>query len=431
MDSATRRRMAAVITFAFALAAPSVAAQEDRPPSERRWTLDAALAAALERSPEIAAAAAAVEEARARLTTARTYPHNPEIELEGAERSGPDGSDTDRSLAISQEIETAGRRAKRTAVARSALEAAEARLNRRRLEVTSAVTRVFTEALLAGELRELAASEAELMREMVELEERRLEAGAGTQLALNVARAAAGLASRRLHESTADWLEARARLAEAIGIPAIEAPQPEAAGAVPAPASDASLEPLIARALAGRWDLRALRDEVESARRQVALERALGRPNLRVAAFSGREEGADVVGAAVTVPIPLFDRNRGGVAEASAAVDRAAAELAAAELAVGREVAVVFAHYQAAAAAYRDLRDLVVGTLEESLDLLRRALEAGKIGTTEVLLLRRELFDARREALGALGEALVARTELELAVGSPDVLPVSTPGDVR
>ena len=426
MDSATRRRMAAVITFAFALAAPSVAAQEDRPPSERRWTLDAALAAALERSPEIAAAAAAVEEARARLTTARTYPHNPEIELEGAERSGPDGSDTDRSLAISQEIETAGRRAKRTAVARSALEAAEARLNRRRLEVTSAVTRVFTEALLAGELRELAASEAELMREMVELEERRLEAGAGTQLALNVARAAAGLASRRLHESTADWLEARARLAEAIGIPAIEAPQPEAAGAVPAPASDASLEPLIARALAGRWDLRALRDEVESARRQVALERALGRPNLRVAAFSGREEGADVVGAAVTVPIPLFDRNRGGVAEASAAVDRAAAELA-----VGREVAVVFAHYQAAAAAYRDLRDLVVGTLEESLDLLRRALEAGKIGTTEVLLLRRELFDARREALGALGEALVARTELELAVGSPDVLPVSTPGDVR
>lgn len=379
-------------------------------------TLAEARQAAIERSPAIAAAAAAVEEARGRLVTARTYPYNPEIEVEAASRSGGEADSTDGALGFSQEIEIGGQRGRRVAAARAALAAAEARLERQRLAVLAEATQRFAEALRASELRELAAAEVALTGELVELEERRLEAGAGTQIAVNVARAAAGRAARRLRESEAEQGEARARLAESVGLPAVGGVEVTLPVAV-SPPPRVGLAALTTRALAARADLAAQRLDLEEARGRVALQRALAVPNLRVGAFAEREEGADVFGAAVAIPLPLFDRNRGAIAEAEAAADRAAAELAAAELAVGREVASALAHYESAAAAADDLDRLVVGTLEESVDLLRRSLEAGKIGAGEVLLLRRELFEARREAVEAATEALSARAALELAVG--------------
>lgn len=61
----------------------------------------------------------------------------------------------------------------------------------------------------------------------------------------------------------------------------------------------------------------------------------------------------------------------------------------------------------------------MVGTLEESLGLLRRAVDAGELSATDVLVLRRELVEGRREQIDAAGELWLARTELELAVEGP------------
>lgn len=58
------------------------------------------------------------------------------------------------------------------------------------------------------------------------------------------------------------------------------------------------------------------------------------------------------------------------------------------------------------------------GTLEESLELLRRAVEAGELSATDVLLLRRELVEGRREQIEAAGELWFAQNDLELAVGA-------------
>ena len=55
--------------------------------------------------------------------------------------------------------------------------------------------------------------------------------------------------------------------------------------------------------------------------------------------------------------------------------------------------------------------------LEESLELLRRAFEEGKIGATELLLFRRELVESRREYVETLSDAWRARVALDLATG--------------
>jgi outer membrane protein TolC len=103
-----------------------------------------------------------------------------------------------------------------------------------------------------------------------------------------------------------------------------------------------------------------------------------------------------------------------------AAAARVDAEVAAAELAAAREVASAHAHYLAAAEAVAALEGLVLDTLGESLDLLRRAVEAGELSATDVLLLRRELIDGQREQIEAASELWLAGKDLELAVeGDP------------
>lgn len=389
---------------------------EAQPPAPE-LTLEAALAEAEASNPDLQAAAAAVEEARGRLLGARTYPYNPAIEVEGADRSGPLESTTDRGVALSQELEIAGQRGKRVDAARAGLAAAEARYARRRREVLAAVERAFAETVRSRELLEVARVDVELTQSLLSFEERRLTAGAGTQIEVNLARAAAGRAVRRLQEATAAWREARARLAESTGLD--PAAPPRTVGGLPVSAADLPpLEELTRRALEERADLAALRRDREQAERRVVLERALAVPNLELGAFASREEGDDVTGLRAGIALPLFNRNQGGIAEAEAAVGRVAAEVAAAELTAGREIAAAYAHYQAAAEALAALEGLVVETLAESLDLLRRAVEAGELSATDVLVLRRELVEGQREQIETAGELWLAESDLELAVGT-------------
>ncbi|MGH9379317.1 MAG: TolC family protein [Thermoanaerobaculia bacterium] len=377
-------------------------------------TLAEARVAARADSPLLAAAEADLAVARGALVVARTYPFNPEVEIEAASRSGGAGSSSDRGIGVEQEVEIAGQRGKRIAVAERTVAAAEARRDRRQAEVDASVDRTFGAAVAARELAAFAALAAELAEKLRSFEEQRLEAGAGTQVDVNFARAAAARAKSRLASARAAEAEARAELGEAIGW--AQPTSPQAAGDFPPrPSSLPELPALVAAALPRRGDLQALREEVARADRTVTLERALRVPNLRVGGFSRREEGDEISGASFVVPVPLFNRNRGAVEQALAAAARARADLATAELAARREIEAAYAHYRGAADAVAALQSGAVGGLEESLDLLQQSFEAGKIGSRDVLLFRRELVEARREQIEAQAELAAAVADLELA----------------
>lgn len=386
-------------------------------------TLEQALGQAFRESPVLAARRAEVLRAEARLLTARTYPYNPEIEVATADRQGLGDGSTDRSLSLSQEIEIGGQRGKRAAVATAELEAVQSSFEREQRLLASRVRLAFAEALRAIELVQIAEGDAELTRQLLDFASRRLEAGAGTQVELNLARSTAGQAERTLRLAEAADASARSRLAEAIGASAGEVPVP--VGQLDFPTGEVA-EPgtLLELALKNRADLEALRRETESSRRAIQLSRSLSIPNLRLGAFYDKEEGTDEIkGMALAIPIPLFNRNQGGIAEARAEVDRLSAEGSAAELAIRREVMEALATYRAAHQTAVSLRDLVVGTLEENLSLLRRALDAGKIGASDVLVFRREFVEGQRQFIEALFEAQAARIALDLATG---VDPTST-----
>ena len=103
----------AALTLAALLVTPVAAAQVSAVPAS--ITLDDAVRLAFQRSPELHARRAEADEARARALTARTLPFNPGIALSDGRRRGAGRSSSDRGIAISQEIEIGGQRARRKA----------------------------------------------------------------------------------------------------------------------------------------------------------------------------------------------------------------------------------------------------------------------------------------------------------------------------
>lgn len=381
------------------------------------WTLSDALQTAFESSPVLRGRQAERQEIASRLVGARTYPHNPEVSLEFADRSSPGGSATDRGLSVSQEIELAGQRSKRIAVADRELAAAEAILLHQRRLLAFQVEAAFVEAVLARELLGVATTDADLSRKVLSFSRRRLERGAATQIELNLAQASAGRAERSLRRAQADYAAARSRLAEVAGAEPLAPPEPTGDLHVPE-AEPFPLEGLLAMAFERRGDLLAAGQREEAAEVAIRLTRAEGKPNLVVGSFFEQEEATDdIFGATISLSVPLFNRNQGRIAESRAKRERLRHERAALRLAIEREVVAAFNSLRSARAAAEHLRDQVLGTLDENVELLQRSFEAGRIGATEVLTLRREFVAGRREYIEALAEAWLARIELDLAVG--------------
>jgi len=102
---------------------PMGALEAQEPPA---WTLPEALHKAFAESPLPRALRAGLDEVESRLLGARIYPYNPQLAFELADRSGSGTSSTDGGVSLSQELEVAGQRRKRIAVARQEPVEAEA-----------------------------------------------------------------------------------------------------------------------------------------------------------------------------------------------------------------------------------------------------------------------------------------------------------------
>lgn len=378
-----------------------------------RWTLEDAIENAFTHSPVLQARQAALAAVESGLLSAKTYPYNPELALDIAGRNNLAGSTIDRGLSLSQELEVAGQRRKRIVVADESLAAAKADLLREKRLLAFRVESAFAAAVRARELLGVAETDATLARDLMEFSERRLERGATTQIEVNLAQASMGRAKRSVERARAEYASARSVLAEIAGRdPAI---QPEPVGALAFPEGDVpALEELLQSATENRGDLESIRRKELAADAAIQLALAERRPNLVIGGFLEREEAGDIFGATVSVSLPLFNRNQGRIAESQAVRERLRYEREALHLAVQQEVVDALSQLQAAQASVKFLRDQVLSTLEENVDLLQRSFAAGRIGATEVVILRREFVANRREYVEALADAWQARVDLDL-----------------
>jgi cobalt-zinc-cadmium efflux system outer membrane protein len=125
----------------------------------------------------------------------------------------------------------------------------------------------------------------------------------------------------------------------------------------------------------------------------------------------------NVVGLAVSVPLPLFRRNQAGIGKAMTELTQVQVERQAAERDVQAGVVAQLARVEQLRERTARLRTSVLPPLEENLRLSQSAFREGEIGLTELLLINRQVLDGRRDALEAETELRLAQIALERAAG--------------
>jgi cobalt-zinc-cadmium efflux system outer membrane protein len=156
---------------------------------------------------------------------------------------------------------------------------------------------------------------------------------------------------------------------------------------------------------------------LEQAEAELRLARASRGPDLFAGVGFRREEGQPVTGVRVGLTLPLFQRQSGAITTASGRIAELKAALEARRVGLDARLRGAHVRYVLAARAAEVITAEAVPLAQENEQLTRESYQAGKIGLLELLVLRREGFAARREALDAQLESMLAAVEVRGVAG--------------
>ena len=367
-------------------------------------TLAQALDEAAARSPAIVAAEAEVAAAEAKIRQAG-YRENPELSLEVENFAGTGElkglQATETTLAVNQRLDLAGRRSARLGSARAELEVQKLRLAIARADLSQSVREQFARAIAARDKLDQAAQNVERARELARVAGILVEAARDPPLRAIRARSALAQAEAEREAAVANELAARSSLAALFGV---STPVGSVTGTtldVPSQQinPDTSLEVRLADAERGA---------AQAAVREQLAERRLD-PAVGVGVRHIRETGDFGLVAGVSMPLRLFDSNRGNIdaaRQAAAAADaRRASTLASTTARARNAIASV-------EAAQRRVEALDKSAVPEAAEAMRLTDRSYREGRSSLI----ELLDAQNAYTAARTALTEARLELALAV---------------
>lgn len=407
---------------------PTVPADPAPSPSEKseivfieELPLGEALARALKYNPSLAAYAWQVRAREAAALQAGLLP-NPELSLEAenvfgsGDFSGTEAAET--TAALSQLIELGGKRDKRREVAALGAELAEWDYQSRRLEVLTKTGKAFVAVLAAQERLEQAEELGRLAENFFSTISERVEAGKVSPVERNRAQVTLSAARISLTQAEKRLTAARRRLAAAWGSsePAFGKAVGRLGELQPIPPAE-ELEALLNRnPELERWET-----ELVQRRAAVDLARAERIPDLTVSLgarnFRETDDNAAVLG--VSIPLPLFNRNQGGIKEASADLSSALHQRSAIRSEALAGLAESYGDLSSAYVEARSLEEEVLPAARQAFESARIGYEAGKFGFLEVLDAQRTLFEVTQQYTDALADYHQARIEVERLIGAP------------
>lgn len=406
---------------------------------------------AVDQHPLVEAARARVYSARGNRLSARTLP-NPvftvwaeDVRVPGGNGSSPLDRETQTYATLP--LEPLFQRWPRVRRAEAELRAADADVARARQIVALDAARAFYRVAAAqvaadaadeirarlaelviynsARVREGVAAEADLIRTQLELD--RVAASVALER-VSLVRARAELAPYLVGRSGADTLNA-ARAAGGLiaNLPRVAVDDTVASGM-------GELRPIsefVAMARAARPDLAAWRARSEAASAEVSAQRTLTVRQVGATVGTKRRGGATSLLLGLSLPLPLFDQNRGEVQRATGERSAAEQELAWAERQAIAEVEAAYEAAQLLTEQVDYLRGTFLARAEESRRIALAAYQEGAVSLLQVLDASRTLGDARLTYYRTTFAQRLSLLELNAAVGASSlyaapILPPST-----
>jgi cobalt-zinc-cadmium efflux system outer membrane protein len=379
---------------------------------------------------DLRAAREQLRQAEARLVQSGLRP-NPTVEAAWAtERLTDNKGAGGYSASYTHPFELGGQRGKRMRVAEFGVELARAQIaDAERLAIGQART-LYSEAVAAAARLDLLQRAVGLNRQMLQVTLVQRKAGDASRLDETLLRATANQVDAQRFQAETQVDSFLLQIKNLMGRPP-DTPLLLRAQAGPA-AVNLTEEAAISAALAGRPDLKAARLREELAEAGIDLAKAQIYPTIGVSVhFSSDKlvlEDLPMMGSryvekdrevsfGVSIPLPLFNRQQGAIAESVSQRVQAKAQREATELSIRREVAAAYRSYQAAGKTLELLRTGVVGQNQESFQIVRLAYQLGELRLLDVINQQRILIDAQTAYAAAQHDYFVAAVDLDRAMG--------------
>jgi outer membrane protein TolC len=385
------------------------------------WDLESLTLAAFYFSPELDLVRARSATAAAAVQTAAQRP-NPTLQLPfGYTRSAKSGeSPYTLGLALDIPIETAGKRGYRVAEARQLSVAAQFEVGQAAWQVRSHLRARMLDWFAARQRSRLLALQVQSREEVLQVLNKRLSVGAAS--APEIQQAHATLTRQRVDLGKADQqiLDARAGVAAIIGLPAqvLEAANVRF-DAFETTYPDLPDEAVQERALLNRTDVMAALATYEASQAALQLEIANQYPDIHLGPGYTYDAGAHKFALPVSgISLPLFNRNEGPIAEATARRKETASRFNAVQARAVGEAEHAARHYRSALAALH-LSESLQATQQKRWMAVRKAFDVGESDRLGLALADVEAWSVAQLRTDTLVEVQRAIGELDDAMQSP------------
>ena len=395
---------------------PPPAAPVGEPSGE--LTLSAAVQAAIVRNPDLAASAYDVKAADARITQAGLRP-NPQIDVDVNGGSFLRGGEPEQStLLLSQVLELGGKRGSRIAAATMGREVVEITRQAQQLDVLAEVTRRFIALVCAQERLKLARSATELSQRTLDTMAKRVEAARSPEAERSRSRIALIRAHIEEQQAAGELRTARLALAALWGS---EAPQfREAQAELFVLDTVEPFEGLVA-VLERSPDFLVFVSEARLREAELRLAHAEAKPNLTLGVGAQRStvthDTALIAG--FSIPLPIFDRNQGGIREAEVRRAQTDVQRQAALLRARATLYGLYQELQATRSRVETLRTEALPQAEQALEQTQYGFERGRFSYLELASAQQDLLELRGAAITAAANYHLVLSEIERLTGEP------------
>ncbi|MCP1574935.1 cobalt-zinc-cadmium efflux system outer membrane protein [Herbaspirillum rubrisubalbicans] len=286
----------------------------------------------------------------------------------------------------------------------------------KRTEIRAGVVAAYYDVMVATERQRLASELLGLAKTSAQMAGRRVMAGKISPVEQTKAQVAQSSAQLELNEANSDLTVAQKKLATFWGSVdnGFELTERGVESLPPLPAI-AQLTEKVATGPA----VRLAQLEVERRRALASIETSKRTPDVSLTLGNKRDESNArnmwVVG--FSVPIPVFDSNKGNELEALKRVDIARDTLSVTEVQMQSEAAQSFERLRNAREEATALRDEIVPAAQSAYQAARTGFELGKFGYLDVLDAQRTYFQAKAQYWKALSTAFQAAADLDRLAG--------------
>ena len=391
------------------------------------WELESLTLAAFYFSPELDVARAKSATVEAAVQTASQRP-NPTLQLpfEYTSNAKPGDSPYTLGLGLDIPIETAGKRGYRVAQARQLSVAAQLDVGQAAWQVRSRLRTQMLDWFAARQRSRLLALQVQARQEVVQMLDKRLSVGAASAPEVQQARAALTQNRIDLGKANQQILEAQAGVAAVIGLPARMLEMADIRfdafeTAYPEPPDDAVRE----HALLNRAGVLAALADYEASQAALQLEIANQYPDIHLGPGYIYDAGAHKFALPVSgISLPLFNRNEGPIAEATARRREAAARFNAVQARAIGDADRAAQHYRSAVAALH-LSESLQAAQQQQWAAVHKAFEVGETDRLSLTLADVEAQSVAMVRADTLAEVQRAIGELDDAMQRP--FPASLP----